>query len=112
MYILYCVIMGKIVKLRNMDAQPYVIAGISSLGTIIVGLIASIIRQAIRNTEFDERLKKLEEEHEDIREIKETVTDIRIENERYYTLLEENQAQIKSVAESTQRIHDRLDFAK
>ena len=54
-------------------------------------------------------MKYLEEERQDIKDIKTTINEIQINNAKYFTIMEANQKHLASVAGSVQRIHKRLD---
>lgn len=93
----------------NIDAESV----LAVLGTIFtgsfIGGITAVIRQAKKNTSIDERLKNLEEERQDIKDIKDNITNIQINNAKYFTIMEANQKHLESVASSVKRIHTRLD---
>ena len=72
--------------------------------------IAAVIRQAKTNTSVDERLKNVEDEREDIHEIKNKITEIQINNAKYFEIMNANQKHLESVAESVRRIHQRIDL--
>ncbi len=93
----------------NIDAESVLaVLGTIFTGSFIGGLTA-IIKQAKKNTSVDEKLKNLEEERQDIKDIKNTITSIQINNTKYFTIMEANQTHLISVAGSVQRIHKRLD---
>ena len=103
--------MKTVVKSEDMDIDAQgvlTVLGAVFTGSFIGGLTA-LIKQAKKNTETEVRLKNLEEERQDIKEIKDTIIVIQINNAKYFTIMEANQKHLASVAGSVQRIHTRLD---
>lgn len=103
--------MKTVVKSEDMDIDAQgvlAVLGAIFTGSFIGGLTA-VIKQAKKNTSTEGRLKNLEEERQDIREIKVNITEIQINNAKYFTIMEANQKHLASVADSVKRIHKRLD---
>jgi hypothetical protein len=96
-------------KLNHMETGDLLIAGISSLGAISVSGIIAIIRQAKTNTALFQRVKILEERDEDIKEIKDSVVDIRIKLAEDTTIRKDNHESIALVLSSIARIDERID---
>lgn len=83
-----------------------IVAALSGAG--ILGGIKAIISQSSKNADFDRRLNSVEEDH---RELMKDVKELLISDGKKTVLLESMNDHIKSVSESTDRIHVRLDNA-
>lgn len=106
-------------KLNHMETGEIIAAGIASVGTVSLGGIVAIVKQAMTNTSLKTRLDFVEKEMQDISDIKNTVVEIQIFNAKYFTILEanqksleENQKNLTILTQSVSLIHQRIDLIK
>ena len=96
-------------KLKHMETGEIILAGIASIGTISLGGVAAIVKQAITNTSLKARLDAIEDEREDVREIRKTVIQIQISNSKYFTILEANQKTLETLTGAVSSIQQGLN---